>query len=165
MINSDIEMLLHSARMYLYCLDDLPILYIPKEKAMAAEVTKQSLIGIGFDPSFLDKVIQDFSDAAPVVFQLIADYRAMGFGVAWIVELVGVASGAGMQVLQDLLALFKTPSQSVRNAMQHPLCKAGPGTAAGVHPFLDWLIANASTFSPILLKLLLSLLAKKSATP
>ncbi len=123
---------------------------------------KQSLVSAGFDPSALDQIVRDFANDAPLVLSLMADLKSMGFGIAWIVDCVNTAGKAGVQLLQDLTAMFKTPTTAVRSAMMHPamaLMKSPPGS----HPFLDWLVANASTFSPLLLKLLLSLLAKKPA--
>ncbi len=119
---------------------------------------KASLVAAGFDPTFIDKVIADFAADAPLVLQLLADFRTMGFGIAWIVDCVTLAGKAGVQLLSDLAALFgnPTPHPVVFAAKAHATAKVMKA-GVGAHPFLDWLLANG----PALLALLLQFLPKK----
>jgi hypothetical protein len=116
---------------------------------------KTLLVAGGFDPSFIDKVIADFAADAPVVLQLISDFKSMGFGVAWIADLVQTAGPAALQLMQDLRALFSAPKPlpAIDALKAHASAKIMKA-AVGAHPFLDWLIANAPALVALILKLL-----------
>jgi hypothetical protein len=102
--------------------------------------TKAELVQVGFNPTFLDAVIQDFAAEAPLVLQAIADFQKLGFGIAWIVDVVTLVGKGGAKLITDLLGLFSTPSPSpvVMTAKAHATAKMATA-APGAHPFLDWI--------------------------
>ncbi len=119
---------------------------------MAAEMNRPALLALGFDPGFVDAVLADFAADAPLVMQSIADFKAMGFGLAWIVDMVQTWKSAGPKFFADFAALMGLTHPVIMAVKHHPLAKASDKKAAA-RPFLDWLLANGPALLSLLLKL------------